>query len=111
MCVLLLNSALTYKDQQDGPSAFSSIVGRPGIGKTLNYMVDTHLFVNRLPRTQRDIKIAYAEGDERKGISSGNRGRIQWVNVVEVLQDREDGRVGGVGLFTIDSSGCVTKAF
>ncbi|KAF1350945.1 hypothetical protein BDV97DRAFT_350711 [Delphinella strobiligena] len=111
VCVLLLNSALTYKEQQDGPSAFSSIVGRPGLGKTLNYMVDTHLFVNRLPRTQRDMKIAYAEGDERRGISSGDRGRIQWVNVVEVLQDREDGRVGGVGLFTIDDSGCVTKAF
>ncbi|KAL1297134.1 hypothetical protein AAFC00_004711 [Neodothiora populina] len=87
MCIVLLNSAVNYKGDQDCPSAFSSIVTRPSLGRTLDYMVDTHLFVNEM-----------AAGQVRDGAS---KSRMQAVGVVEVLQDRYDDRTGRVGLFTL----------
>lgn len=90
----------------EAPSAFSSIVSKPALGKSLGYLVDVHLFVNRIPRAQKDVRAAYAEG--RAG--EVDRRRVEWVNVVEVLQDREGDRTGRVGLFSVDDRGVLSSA-
>lgn len=106
LCAVLLNSAVTYKDVQETCSIFSSITSRPALGKTLTYLIDTHLFVNRLPRTAKDA----AQHGRDPGVSGG-KGQTRWVNVVEVLQDRHTDRVGQFGVFIVDTQGLLKEAF
>lgn len=106
MCAILLNSTITYRETQEGCSIFSSITSQPALGKTLTYLVDTHLFVNRLPRTAKDT--AQHGRDSGGGVRNG---QTRWVNVVEVLQDRETDRVGQFGMFTVDTQGLMKDAF
>lgn len=107
MCIVLLNSTVTYKDDQEGPSAFSSISSRPALGKTVGYMVDAHLLINRLSRGQKGASTTHGRGEGK--VSSGNP--TQWVNALEVVQDREGDRVGRVAFFTVDDYGRVKEAF
>ena len=113
MCTLVLNSTLTYKDDQEAPSAFSSTVSRPELGKTLGYMVDTHLFVSRLVKTQADVQAALTrQGKETQNGWGGSARLGQWVNALEVLQGRDGDRVGKVGLFVVDDDdGLIKNAF
>ncbi|GAB7353049.1 hypothetical protein MBLNU459_g3602t1 [Dothideomycetes sp. NU459] len=102
LCAVLLNSTVTYRDALDSCSVFASITSQPALGKTLPYLVDTHLFVNRIARTARD-----AVQHEGSNSSSRSRAHSGWVNVVEVLQDRDSDRVGQFGIFTVDAQGLI----
>ncbi|KAK4988420.1 hypothetical protein LTR50_003934 [Elasticomyces elasticus] len=116
LLTLLLNAATTYGTGAaqgpslqsapgrhfDTPSVFASTALRPALGKTFPYFVDVSLLVSRLPRTARDAGMAYGDGDG-KGAS--------WVNVVEVLSDRYEGRVGRWACFVVDREGGLRDAF
>lgn len=68
-----------------------------------------HLLVSQMPRRKSDAKALAAHGD---AIGSGAEKRVQgveMVNVVEVLSDHYEGRVGAWGTFRVDSEG-VLKA-
>lgn len=62
--------------------------------------MDVHLLVNNFPHGLQDDKTYRAR-------QSGAAGRMQ---VMEVLQDREDNRLGRVALFNVDSKGMLKSA-
>ncbi|KAJ9620634.1 hypothetical protein H2203_007842 [Taxawa tesnikishii (nom. ined.)] len=107
LSTILLNTAVTYRNAQDPPSIFASTTAQPALGKTFPYLVDTHLFVSRVPKTERDAMAVY--GNARSG--PGGKGQAEWVNVVEVLQDRVGGRAGRFGVFGVDGYGGLKKVF
>lgn len=70
--------------------------------------MDLHLFVSRLPKGRRDADIAYgpAKGQDHGMVWDGAvGGQVQWVNVVEVLTDRYEGRVGQWAAFLVGRDG------
>jgi hypothetical protein len=88
----------SFSDQQ---SIFSSTTVRPSLGKAFTYHVDLHLLLSQLPKRRRDAEIAFG----------GKAGRGEFVNVIEVLADRVNRRLGMWSVFTIDKSGSLKPAF
>jgi len=80
---------------------FASTTARPALGKAFTYHIDLHLLLSQLPKRRRDAEIAFG----------GKAGRGEFVNVVEVLADRLDGKLGVWAAFTIDKSGSLKPAF
>jgi hypothetical protein len=91
-------TAPSFSDQ---PSIFASTTVRPALGKPFTYHVDLHLLLSQLPKRRRDAEIAFG----------GKPGRGEFVNVIEVLADRLDGRLGMWAAFTIEKSGRLKPAF
>jgi len=86
LSTLLLNSAVATQhpplsgrqvDETSNVSIFTSTLGKPALGKTYAYLLDTSLFLTRGP-----------SGDER------SRGREEDTVVLEVLYDRFGPREG-----------------
>src|SRR2546423_8938076 len=96
ICVIILNGCRTFKDDTgDNVSIFSSIKGKPTLGKTFRSFCDVHVFLSQVPKTKEDAEI----------ISSG-RGHIrspEMCRVAEVIEDRHRNRMGWWGAYQIVS--------
>ena len=80
----------------DCPSIFASNMDRPALGKTFGSLLDLHVMTSMLPETRADAQILY--GDEgAAGLVRTNAG-----NVLEVLSDRYDSRVGRWNPFKVE---------
>lgn len=101
ICALLVNSAVglnpsnnpTYQRRpQDNVSVFESTAGKPALGKSFSYLIDTSVFLSKIPKTREDAEIAFDDGNVR-----------QWnsVGVFEVLKDKRGTREGQWALFHI----------
>ena len=53
LCVVLLSWSVSYGTDQERVSIFESIKARPGLGKSLGYLVDTQLLIDVIPRKAR----------------------------------------------------------
>lgn len=101
VCTLIVNSAVGLRSQEnwnhrrpDGQvSVFASTPGKPALGKQFAYLVDTSIFLSKLPRSKEDADRAY--GDIH-GASLFDE-----VGVIEVLKDRYGGREGRWSAFAI----------
>lgn len=102
ICTLLLNSAvglstsLTKYPRQSTSTAsiFSSTLGKPALGKSYAYCIDTSVFLSRVPKGREDSEKEYA----------GGGGGVK-VGVLEVLTDRYGRREGRWGSFEIGARG------
>lgn len=126
ICVLILNATLRQQPTsstsstsdntstapaiEPGPSAFASaeMKVRPALGKALGYLVDVSLLIHRLSGGEEGKRERGGGGGSRK---TGNREGRGEVGVMEVVQDREGGRVGRMGLFRVDGEGSLVDAF
>ncbi|THX14339.1 hypothetical protein D6D13_03139 [Aureobasidium pullulans] len=88
LCIILLSWSVTYGSDQERVSIFESIKARPGLGKSLGYLVDTQLLIDAIPRT--------AKG---KGAAS------DMVNVIEVIYSGGNHQAGKFGVFDITIDG------
>lgn len=82
LCTVIVNSTLfnntgktgntpTY-NKEESPSAFASCTARPALGKTWMFLVDVHLLVHSMPKTEKDARVVYGEGQGR------GRWRVWW---------------------------------
>ncbi|KAI5203061.1 hypothetical protein E4T39_04329 [Aureobasidium subglaciale] len=88
LCVILLSWSVTYGSDQERVSIFEGIKARPGLGKSLGYLVDTQILVDAIPREARS-----------KGSNS------DLVNVVEVVHSRGSHQAGKFGIFDVTADG------
>lgn len=106
LCVLLINNTTNYNPaQQHGskeepPSIFASCPLRPALGKIFSHLLDLHLLTHTLPKTADDARIAYSLG--YRDVAGR---KADWGHIVEVLQDRYDGRVGSWAAFDVGTDG------
>ncbi|KAI5202180.1 hypothetical protein AUEXF2481DRAFT_7756 [Aureobasidium subglaciale EXF-2481] len=88
LCVVLLSWSVTYNSDQERASIFEAIKARPGLGKSLGYLVDTQILVDAVPRRAR---------------SQGNNSDM--VNVIEVVHSRGSHQAGKFGIFDVTGDG------
>lgn len=102
ICTVLTNAAVglaassnqEYKRRiEDNVSIFSSTPGKPALGKTFTYLVDTSIFLSTIPKTANDAAVA----DGNRGDTSSFRKAF----VLEVLKDRCGSREGRWAAFEI----------
>ncbi len=95
ICTLLTNVAvgLTFSTNRsygrppvEDASIFSSTMGRPALGKTFAYLIDTSIFLSLVPKALDDAWIEFGDGRENE--------TAQKVVVMEVLKDRCGTRQG-----------------
>lgn len=86
LCVLLLSWSIPYGSDQERVSIFENIKARPGLGKSLGYLVDTQILIDAIPRKARS-----KNGD--------------MVNVIEVIHSGENHQTGKFGVFDITTDG------
>ncbi|KAL2043233.1 hypothetical protein N7G274_004293 [Stereocaulon virgatum] len=89
ICTILTNAAVAltssnnpeYKRRpEDNVSIFSSTMGKPALGKTFTYLIDTSVFLSEIPKTMNDAATAF---DERM-----DGAPFRKAFVLEVLKDR-----------------------
>ena len=89
ICTILTNAAVgltssnnpEYRRRpEDSVSVFSSIMGKPALGKTFTYLIDTSVFLSVVPKTANDAVIAF--GDR------GDKVSFREAFILEVLKDR-----------------------
>lgn len=91
LCTTIVNgttSSTNFKDES--PSIFSSCTLRPILGKAFAHQLDNHLLVHEMVSTTGKKK----EGNAAAGISTDGPKIADPVAVIEVLQDRNGGRLG-----------------
>ncbi|KAI5245432.1 hypothetical protein E4T43_03161 [Aureobasidium subglaciale] len=88
LCVVLLSWSVTYNSDHERVSIFEAIKARPGLGKSLGYLVDTQILVDAIPRKARS-----------KGHNSNS------VNVIEVVHSRGSHQAGKFGIFDVTADG------
>ena len=102
ICTVLTNAAVgltassnqEYKRRpEDNVSVFSSTPGKPALGKTFTYLIDTSIFLSTIPKTADDAAVAYSN---RGGASSFKK-----AIVLEVLKDKCGSREGRWAAFEI----------
>ena len=96
ICTVLFNNTTIYAaSKEESPSIFSSCAQRPAFGKAFTYALDVHLLVHTVPKTAEDARAVYG------GVEHGKeKGGVQMVSVMEVLQDRYEGRMGRWAAFS-----------
>jgi len=82
LCVVLLSWSVSYGSDQERVSIFESIKARPGLGKSLGYLVDTQILIDAIPRKARS--------------KSGDM-----VNVIEVIHSGGNHQAGKFGVFDV----------
>ena len=102
ICTILTNAAVgrnisNNPEYQHGPredvSIFSSTMGKPALGKTFTYLIDTSIFLSTVPKTSDDAAIAFG-GEEKATL-------YQKAHILEVLKDRCGTREGRWAAFEI----------
>lgn len=73
-------------------SIFSSTLGKPALGKTLTYVVDTSILMSILPKTGKDAAVAFGNNPD----SSFGRALV-----LEVIKDKRGAREGRWAAFEI----------
>ena len=100
VCTILTNAAVSSTssknaDYQHGPredvSIFASTMGKPALGKSFPFLIDTSLFLSTVPKTSDDARIAFGDGGEP----------YQKSLILEVLKDRCGTREGRWAAFEI----------
>ena len=100
VCTILTNAAVSSNssknaDYQHGAredaSIFASTMGKPALGKTFPFLIDTSLFLSTVPKTSNDARIAFGDGGEP----------YQKSFILEVLKDRCGTREGRWAAFEI----------
>lgn len=86
ICVILLSWSVSYGSDQERVSIFESIKARPGLGKSLGYLVDTQLLIDAIPRKARS--------------KSGDM-----VNILEVIHSGGNHQTGKFGIFDVTADG------
>jgi hypothetical protein len=86
LCVILLSWSISYGNDSERVSIFESIKARPGLGKSLGYLVDTQILIDTIPRKPRS-----KSGDV--------------VNVIEILHSRGAQQAGKFGVFEVTVDG------
>ena len=104
ICTILTNAAVgkdlsSNSRYQRGPredvSIFSSTLGKPALGKTFTFLIDTSIFLSVVPKTNSDAIIAFGDGREASS--------YQKALIIEVLKDRCGTREGRWAAFEIAS--------
>ena len=102
ICTILTNAAVGRNpshssDYQHGPredvSIFSSTMGKPALGKTFTYLIDTSVFLSTVPKTSEDAFIAFSDGEKAPSYRKAL--------ILEVLKDRYGTREGRWAAFKI----------
>lgn len=92
LCVVLLSWSVSYGSDQERVSVFESIKARPGLGKSLGYLVDTQILVDDIPRKARS--------------KSGDL-----VNLIEVVYSNGSHQAGKFGVFDVTADGEMKSVF
>ena len=113
ICTLMINAAVgltpatiapknpnLYKRRpiDDNASIFSSVPGKPALGKTYAHLIDTSIFLSKIPKTKTDAEVA-------SGSSGGDVDRWESIGIFEVLRDRHGVREGLWVTFEIGGGG------
>ena len=102
ICTILTNAAVgrnssNNPDYQHGPredvSIFSSTMGKPALGKTFTFLIDTSVFLSTVPRTSDDATLAFGDG--------GQASCYLKALILEILKDRCGAREGRWAAFEI----------
>ena len=102
VCTILTNAAVGKNPSrnpsyQHGPredvSIFSSTMGKPALGKTFTFLIDTSVFLSTVPKTSDDAFIAFGGGEKVPS--------YQKALIFEVLRDRCGNREGRWAAFEI----------
>lgn len=102
ICTILTNAAVSKNssnnpEYQHGPredvSIFSSTRGKPALGKTFTFLIDTSIFLSTVPKTSADATVAFGDGGEARS--------YQKALILEVLKDRCGAREGRWAAFEI----------
>lgn len=98
LCTVVLSTALTNKPNADEEtlSVFRSCTIRPVLGNGLGYLLDVHIYLHRL-----STKSAESHGGSTKQQSRSEK----MVSVLEVVQDRFQGRFGRWAPFVCGEDG------
>ncbi|MCJ1284195.1 hypothetical protein MMC26_003526 [Xylographa opegraphella] len=103
LCTLLINGVVSNTistksslhgyvyHSSDNVSIFASTSGKPALGRTYTYLVDTSIFLSTIPKTIDDAEIAFG----------GRLGKFINVGILEVLKDRYGDCEGDWGAFEI----------
>ncbi|KAL6713272.1 hypothetical protein ACLMJK_008737 [Lecanora helva] len=102
ICAILVNAVVgvnstknsdyrTYADEH--ASVFSSTLGKPALGKSFSYTIDTSILMSVVPKTSADATI---EMGDRPGLP------YEKALVIEILKDRYGAREGRWVAFQID---------
>nr|POE88152.1 putative dna repair protein rad51 like 4 [Quercus suber] len=86
LATILMNKAIADNRQvkEDSTSIFTSCTLRPALGKAFAGAPDLHLLIHDVPENETSARIMYGE----------QKGSGKCVSVVEILQDRFNGKVG-----------------
>jgi hypothetical protein len=87
-----LSWSVSYGNEQERVSIFESIKARPGLGKSLGYLVDTQILIDTIPRKAR-------------------KGTGDMVNVIEVLHSKGNHQAGKFGVFDVTADGEIKSVF
>jgi hypothetical protein len=87
-----LSWSVSYGNEQERVSIFESIKARPGLGKSLGYLVDTQILIDTIPRKAR-------------------KGTGDMVNVIEVLHSEGNHQAGKFGVFDVTADGEIKSVF
>lgn len=109
ICTLLVNAAVSLSPAansiygnshrpSENASIFSSTNGKPALGRTYAYLIDTSIFLSSIPKTREDAEVAYAG-------SGDSAGRWKSVGILEVLKDRYGNREGEWAAFEMEPGG------
>ncbi|KAG9947421.1 hypothetical protein KCU85_g5792, partial [Aureobasidium melanogenum] len=93
LCVILLSWSVSYGNDQERVSIFEAIKARPGLGKSLGYLVDTQILIDAIPRTAK------------------SKGHGDLANVIEVIYSRGSHQAGKFGVFDVTADGEIQSAF
>ncbi|KAL8784082.1 MAG: hypothetical protein Q9195_009191 [Heterodermia aff. obscurata] len=93
ICTIISNAVVGHvssKNQlyqqkpEENASIFYSITGKPALGKSFTYLIDTSIMLSALPKTAEDAGSAY--GDNIKGR------KPQYCGILEILHDKNGTR-------------------
>ena len=102
VCTILTNAAVGRNPSrnpgyQHGPredvSVFPSTMGKPALGKTFTFLIDTSVFLSTVPKTSDDAFIAFGGGERAPS--------YQKALIFEILKDRCGTREGRWAAFEI----------
>ncbi|KAI9796952.1 MAG: hypothetical protein M1833_005898 [Piccolia ochrophora] len=109
LLTLLINNVVSTTPRRQNPphapstdaSIFASTHGKPALGRSFSYCVDTHVMLSKVARGREDAEMAVEVG---KG-----KGKVGWreVGVCEVLEQRFGPGKGRWGCFVVEVGCCV----